>query len=62
MVKIIKCTNCKGSIRIEGFENGAKEAPHGVTCPHCEHPNEVMWPMRGIYSGEAPHLQNSSVD
>ena len=25
-----------------------------MTCPHCEHPNEVMWPTRGICSVDAP--------
>jgi hypothetical protein len=56
MVKIIKCTNCKGSIRVEGFENGAKDRRQDVTCPHCEHLNEVMWPLGGIYSVAAPPL------
>jgi DNA-directed RNA polymerase subunit RPC12/RpoP len=43
--KRISCAKCGELIVLTGSSDGSKEVPHGVTCPTCGHPNEVMWPM-----------------
>ena len=45
MEKIIECTKCHARIRIFGPVDRSKEVSHGVTCPNCKEPNEVVWPM-----------------
>ena len=45
MEKILTCTQCKKEFRVSGPLSTAKYVPQSVTCPHCEEPNEVMWPM-----------------
>jgi len=50
MEKRINCTKCHRSIKIAGPSQGqGKEVSQGVTCPYCEEPNEVMWPMAAGY-------------
>ena len=50
MVKRIRCTKCRNGIKVEGPTQGGKEVPERVTCPFCNHPNEVNWPLGAVYS------------
>jgi len=49
MVKIIQCTACNRSIKVEGTSNAGREVTLPVSCPYCNHPNEVEWPIGGAY-------------
>jgi hypothetical protein len=52
MVKIVRCVNveCHRQIEVEGHADSSKEVPQPLTCPSCNRPNEIMWPMAGAYS------------
>jgi hypothetical protein len=49
MEKRVLCTNCKQAIEVAGPTHSEKEIPHEVTCPNCEEPNEVLWPIGAGY-------------
>jgi hypothetical protein len=49
MKKSIHCTNCNRRINIEGPADNTSEVEQNVTCPHCKHPNEVLWPIGASY-------------
>jgi hypothetical protein len=52
MEKIVRCTKCKKPFEAVG-QGTMKEVAEGVTCPYCDEPNEVMWPMDGAVFGRA---------
>jgi DNA-directed RNA polymerase subunit RPC12/RpoP len=45
MEKIITCTHCQKTFKVSGPPSKAKQVAQGVTCPYCEQPTEVLWPM-----------------
>ena len=49
MTKTLNCTKCHRCIKIEGPHDRTKEVSQPVTCPYCEEPNEVDWPMAAGY-------------
>jgi hypothetical protein len=49
MTKSIYCTKCGRCIKIEGPTEGGREVSERVTCPYCQTPNEVTWPMGEAY-------------
>ena len=49
MTKTINCTHCHRCIKVEGPTDGTKEISQNITCPYCQTPNEVDWPMGTSY-------------
>ena len=45
MTKTVRCTKCQGSFEVVGERGNMKEVAQGVTCPYCQEPNEVVWPI-----------------
>ncbi|MGA8221587.1 MAG: hypothetical protein WB780_08020 [Candidatus Acidiferrales bacterium] len=45
MRKIIRCKGCGKQFSVNGEGNPRTIKTDMVTCPHCEHPNEVDWPL-----------------
>lgn len=45
MEKILTCVHCKKTFKVSGPHSSTKKVPQSVTCPYCEQPNEVLWPM-----------------
>jgi hypothetical protein len=47
MTKTIYCKNreCGRCIRVEGATQGGREVLEHISCPYCEYPNEVKWPV-----------------
>ena len=45
MEKTVRCTKCNKVFEVVGAHSNTKEVPQGVTCPYCQEPNEVGWPM-----------------
>ena len=45
MEKTVRCTKCKKAFEVVGSNDRSKEVSQGVTCPYCQEPNEVDWPM-----------------
>jgi len=50
MTKTTNCTQCKRCIKVEGPTDGSREVSQRVTCPYCQTPNEVSWPMGSGYT------------
>ena len=45
MEKTVTCTKCKKVFEVVGQRGNTKEVTQGVTCPYCQEPNEVRWPL-----------------
>jgi phage FluMu protein Com len=45
MVKTVRCTKCKKAFEVTGERGNMREVEQGVTCPYCQEPNEVHWPV-----------------
>jgi phage FluMu protein Com len=45
MVKTVRCTECKKAFEVTGERRNMREVEQGVTCPYCQEPNEVLWPV-----------------
>jgi hypothetical protein len=57
MEKNITCTKCRRTFTVSGHHTGVKEVPQGVTCPYCNEPSEVLWPMdAGFVKTKLGHL------
>jgi hypothetical protein len=49
MWKIVECSRCGKSIKIEGETATGSERPLKFTCLFCDQTNELAWPSEGSY-------------
>ena len=40
---------CRKKFVVQGEAGRAPEVPQTVLCPHCEKPNQVMWPKNAAF-------------
>jgi hypothetical protein len=42
--RTVQCNHCPRTVTIRGLNDGSKEIPRELHCPHCNGINEVYWP------------------
>ena len=58
MKKSLTCTKCRKKFVIQGEAGRSREVPQTVLCPHCQKPNQVIWPMNAGFHVEKPGTEN----
>jgi hypothetical protein len=49
MHKDVTCENCRKTFSVDGSHSPeVDEGDFSATCPYCQHPNVIKWPLGGI--------------